>query len=205
MAMILPLLLLVIILGIFASLMREGLWSSLLVLFNITLAGLVATNFYEPVATMLTKQIPKGTMFWDLIAVWGLFAIAYLVFRTATNQVSKFKVKFQKPIEMAGGYFFAIWAGYVFVCFTAMTLHMAPLARDFMWGGFKPENPIFFGLKPDRQWLGFVQMLSRGSLARMTDEAKPEQYIFDPQGSFMPKYATRRHNYELDNTITGVK
>jgi uncharacterized membrane protein required for colicin V production len=205
MAMIFPVLLLVLIIGIFASMMREGLWSSLLALFNVIFAALLATNFFEPVARLLTNYMPSGTMFWDFVAVWGLFAVAYLALRTATDQVSKFKVRFKKPIDMGGGYLLSLWTGYVFVCFTAMTLHMAPLARDFMWGGFHPENAIFFGLKPDRQWLGFVQMVSRGSLARWTDESEAEKYVFDPKGEFMPKYATRRAIYEKTDTFTGVR
>ncbi len=46
----LPLLLLVMMVGIFASLMREGMWSNALVFVNVVVAGLVATNFFEPVA-----------------------------------------------------------------------------------------------------------------------------------------------------------
>jgi uncharacterized membrane protein required for colicin V production len=205
MSMIFPTLLLVLIIGIFASLMREGLWSSLLALFNVLLAGLLATNFYEPVAKLLTGYMRTGTMFWDFVAAWGLFALALLLLRTATDQVSKYRVRFKKPIDMIGGYFFALWTGWVFVCFTAMTLHMAPLARNFMWNGFRPENAIFFGLKPDRQWLGFVQLVSRGSLARRADDSNPEKYVFDPKAEFMPKYATRRSIYETTDTFTGLR
>jgi hypothetical protein len=86
-----------------------------------------------------------------------------------------------------------------------MTFHTAPLAREFMWKGFRPEDAVFFGLKPDRQWLGFVQMVSRGSLARMVDETAPEKYVFDPRAEFMPKYASRRGQYELVDTVTGVR
>jgi hypothetical protein len=144
MSMLFPLVLVVMMVGIFASMLREGLWSSLLTLMNTLLAALLATNFFEALATLMTKYVPSGTMFWDIVAVWGIFALAFLVLRAATDQLSKVRVRFKRPIDLAGGYFFAIWTAYVMIAFTTMTLHTAPLGRNFMWGGFKAENPIFF-------------------------------------------------------------
>lgn len=205
MSMLFPLVLVVMMVGIFASMLREGLWSSLLTLMNTLLAALLATNFFEALATLMTKYVPSGTMFWDIVAVWGIFALAFLVLRAATDQLSKVRVRFKRPIDLAGGYFFAIWTAYVMIAFTTMTLHTAPLGRNFMWGGFKAEDPIFFGLKPDRQWLGFVQLLSQGSLSRVVDENNPEAHVFDPKGMFMPNYATRRDQYERDDSFTAVQ
>lgn len=204
MTMIFPLLMLVLMVGIFASLMREGLWSNLLTLINVTFAALLATNFFEPLATKLTEYVPKGTMFWDMVAIWGIFALAYLVFRSATMQASKWHIKFKKPIDMGGGYFFALWTAYLFMAFTTVSLHTAPLSREPLWSGFRVEDPIFFGMKPDRQWLAFVQLVSRGSLARMVDENQPELHVFDPRGEFMPKYSTRRDRYSQMDTLTGL-
>jgi hypothetical protein len=204
MSVILPLLLIVLTLGIFASLMRDGLWSNLLMLFNVITAGLVAMTFFEPVAALLTKQVPKGTLFWDIVALWGLFAATLGVLRAITDRVSRIRVRFKSPIEMVGGYVLALAVAYVGMTFAATTLHTAPLARNFLWGGFRPEDPLLFGLKPDRQWLAFVQMVSRGSLARLTDEGDEEKYIFDPKAEFMPKYASRRSKYEETTTFTGL-
>jgi uncharacterized membrane protein required for colicin V production len=205
MSMLFPIACLVLMVAVFASLMQQGLWGNVLNFFNTVTAALLATNFFEPVASYLTKMVPSGTMFWDFVSIWLVFSLALLVLKMATDQLSKVKVRFRKPVDMAGGYFFAIWTAYVFLAFTTATLHTAPLSREFMWGGFRPEDPVFFGLKPDRQWLAFVQTVSRGSLARMTDEEHPEQYIFDPRGEFMPKYATRREKYGRETTFTGVR
>jgi uncharacterized membrane protein required for colicin V production len=196
MTIILPLLLVVMMVGIFAALMREGLWSNAIALVNVIVAGLVATNFFEPLAAFLTKQWPKMSIFTDILALWALFAVTYLVLRVLTDLTSKFRVRFKKPIEDIGNYALALAVAYVAICFTTMTLHTVPLARNFLWKGFRPEDPLLFMLKPDRQWLGFTQMVSGGSLARMTSEKQPEQYLFDPKGEFMPKYASRREQYE---------
>ena len=198
-----PLLLIVVMLAIFASIMRDGLWSNLLMLINVITAGLVAMTFFEPVAAFLTKQLPKGTLFWDMIALWVLFAASLGVMRAITDFVSKFRVRFKPPVEMVGGYVLALAVAYVGMAFAATTLHTAPLARNFLRGSFRPEDPLLFGLKPDRQWLAFVQMVSRGSLARLTDEKDAEKYVFDPKAEFMPKYASRRTKYEQTTTFTG--
>jgi len=108
--------------------------------------------------------------------------------------VSKFKIKFPKTIELAGNYGFAALTGWVLVCFTTMTLHTAPLAKDFAFGGFKPESPTFFGLYPDRLWLGFVQKMSYGELSSGRE--------FDPAGDLMFRYAERRAQFERNNGLT---
>lgn len=205
MSYFLPLLLLVVMVGIFASLMREGLWSNAITFINVAIAGLVATNFFEPVAEYFDAKMPSGTFFWDLIALWLVFAATFGVLRLATDNVSKVAVRFKKPLEMLGGYFFAILTAWVFLCFLAMTLHTAPLSREFFFGGFRAESPIFFGMKPDRLWLAWVQKLSRGPYDRMqtAEERKAEAYVFDPKAEFMPKYATRRVQYSRTDTFSG--
>ena len=55
--------------------------------------------------------------------------------------------------------------------------------REFAFGGFKPETGYFFGLYPDRMWLGFVQRMSRGPYYR------DSKHQFDPQGEFLFRYA----------------
>lgn len=205
MTILLPLALVVLMVGVFAALMTQGLWGNLLMLFNVVVSGLLAINFYEPIAKYLTGLVPSGTMFWDIIAIWAVFGLALVILKMATDQVSRVKVRFKKPLELAGGYLLAACTAYVFMAFAALTLHLAPLSRDFMWGGFRAEDPIFFGFSPDRQWLGFTQLVSRGSLARLTEEGKPEQYLFDPKGELMPKYASRREKYEKTETLTGLK
>jgi len=204
MAVILPLLLIVLMLGIFGSIMRDGLWSNLLMLINVVTAGLVAMTFFEPVAALLTKKVPNGTLFWDMIALWGLFAATLGVMRAVTDLVSKFRVRFKPPVEMVGGYVLAFAVAYVGMAFAATTLHTAPLSREFLWAGFRAQDPLLFGLKPDRQWLAFVQMVSQGSLARLTDGKNAEQYVFDPKAEFMPKYASRRSKYEQTTTFSGI-
>jgi uncharacterized membrane protein required for colicin V production len=180
-------------------LFKQGIWNNSLRLVNVVTAALLATNFWEPVASWLSSWQPAGTYYWDFAALWGLFAVFSLVFRAATDAASRVKVKFLKSADRVGGPIAALLVGWALVCFTAMTLHTAPLAREPFFGSFQPEREVFLGLlSPDRYWLGFVQKMSMGQFSRSADEReiKSEKYVFDPQGEFLLKYATRRAKLE---------
>jgi hypothetical protein len=184
-----------------ALMVNSGLWNNAITLFNTLTAALLATNFWEPLADWLDKQAPSYTYFWDFLAFWLVFGLSMVVFRAATDSLSRVTVRFKKPVDMAGGIFFACWTGWVMVCFATTTLHTAPLARNFLSGQFQrdPEIRMFFGLAPDRQWLGLAQSLSTGSLGR----SNPDAHKFDPRGEFILKYGERRAKFEtiLDNRV----
>ena len=195
MTIVLPLLLAVLFIGVFASTFNEGLWSNALTLFNMITAALLAMNFFEPVAKMFDKQMPSGTNYWDIVALWLIFVLSFGVMRTATDFASRVRLKFFKPVDVAGSVFFSLWIGCVTVCFTLASLHTAPLSRNFM--SFRPEDSAFFGyLAPDRSWLAFTQSMSKGTFSRMRSDTDPPEIFFDPKGEFMIKYASRREAYE---------
>ncbi len=197
----LTLLLFVIFIACVGCLYTEGMWGNAIRLINVVTAALLATNFWEPTAAWLegySETFATYTYLWDFLALWGLFGIFMVIFRAATDLLSRVKVRFLKLADRIGSVVFAAWIGWVMVCFTAMTLHTAPLARDFMGGAFKPEQRAANSWSPEIKWLGFVQKMSRGQFCRSATEQqwKDEKYVFDPHGLFMPKYATRRANLE---------
>ncbi len=154
----------------------SGLWSNLLLLFNVLLAGLLATNYYEKLAAYLDKEMPSFTYLWDFVALWLIFAVSAGVLRAFTDLVSRVKVKFRKPVEMIGSIFLACWIGWIMVCFTAFSLHTAPLARNFLGGGFQPtpQSSMFLGLAPDRRWMSFAHKMSRPDSGSLAAGGKPE-------------------------------
>lgn len=68
-------------------------------------------------------------------------------------------------LDQVGRWFFGALTGYVTMAILLTALHTAPLPREFM--GFKPERSNFFGMAPDRQWLGFVQYVTEKPFARI--------------------------------------
>lgn len=187
--MVLSLLLAIILFICFAMLFREGLWNNALTVVNALFAGLVASSFWEPVATWLEGLLPGGTYLWDFVSLWLIFCVTFLVLRTLTDLISRSRVRFKKPVDSTGSILFALWIGWIMVSFAGMALHTAPLAEHFLGFYEQPEQKIFLNMMaPDRQWLGFAQQLSKGSMAR----GNP----FDPQGQFIRTYAKRRNEYE---------
>jgi hypothetical protein len=108
------------------------------------------------------------------------------------------KVRFLKIADQIGSVVFALLVGWALVAFTLTTLHTAPLARNFMFGGFRPGEGMFLGMAPDKQWLGFVQQVSKGSFSRGTP------VVFDPGGRFMANYAIRRSNLQSQAETNGT-
>lgn len=196
--MLLVLIYLLILAACIGFLYAEGLWSNALRLINVVMAALLAMNFFEPLARWLYGQAPSFTYFLDFLSLWGLFCLFLLIFSTITNLTSRVKVKFLKLADRIGSVFFAAWVGWVMVCFTATTLHTAPLAREPFGGAFVPESRAASSLSPDMLWLGFMQEESSGAFCRLADERewKEERYVFDKDADFMLRYATRRAKLE---------
>jgi hypothetical protein len=208
MSSILTILLFIILLATVGVLYTDGLWSNMVRLINVVTAGLLAFNFFEPVARWLDDWNSSYTYFWDFLSLWVLFAVMMTILTLATNQVSKVKVRYIKLADQIGGAFFAVWIGWVLVCFTLASLHTAPLAKNFLFGGFLTGNEerMFLGFAPDRQWLGLMQKESMGAFARSAtpEEEKQEKFVFDPGADFMPNYAARRDALEKQVSKTGA-
>jgi len=181
--------LIVVFMACVGFLYTEGMWGNALRLINVVTAALLATSLWEPLAGFLEGSISKRfSYFWDFIALWVLFIFFLLVFRLATKFASKVNVKFLGLANRIGGAVFAVWIGWVMVCFTLMTLHTAPLKANFLFGGFKYEDEerMFFELAPDRLWLGYMERMSKGPFSRSTPR------VFDEEHKFIPKYGARR-------------
>lgn len=192
MGWLLPFIMLLIMFAVVATSYGEGMWSNAIKLINVVTAALLATNYFEPLARWLDGWQPSYTYLWDFLSLWFLFSFFMLIFRLLTDTLSRVKVRFLKIADRIGSGILSVWIGWVMICFTLMTLHTAPLSKNFLFGGFKTgtEERMMLGLAPDRLWLGFMQQMSQKAFARSTPRG------FDPNADFMPKYATRRANLE---------
>jgi hypothetical protein len=208
--MYLDIVLLLVFFAVLGSLVREGLWSNAIKLFNVMTAAMLATNYFEPLADWLTSKWPTFTYVWDILALWGIFGAVLSLLQTITSRVSHVQVRFRKPVESAGGIFFACWVGWLMICFTTFTLHLAPLSRSFLGGTFQaePDSSMFFGLAPDRKWLAFMHTMSLdGSLAKSRAEGDTQTNVFDPNADFIFKYGASRERFEhqLDIRTRGTR
>jgi hypothetical protein len=146
--MITNIILLAVFGAVLVALWREGLWASIVMLFNLLLAATVATRLLPVVVPVVEPRLTSYTYFVDALVLWGLFAVLVAVARGVTDHVSKTRVRFHKPVERFGTPLAAALAAWVAMAFTAAALHTAPLPRNVV-----PGSGMFFGLAPDRGWL----------------------------------------------------
>lgn len=179
-----------------AMIFNEGLWGAAIMFVNVMLSAMIATNFYEPLSTWLDKQDKSYTYLVDFVAVWAIFCLTLVILRVITDKLSRYRVRFKKPVDIGGGVFFAAWIGWIMVQFTLFTMHVSPLARNFFGGDFQPDadSKMFMGTAPDRNWMALMHKMGKeGSLG--TGEA------FDPQGDFVLRYGFRREAFEGEKSL----
>ena len=221
-----------IMIACIAFLWNEGLWGNAITLINVVLAALIATNYFEPLASFIEGKsawVRKWPPMLDFFCIWLIFCVAFAIMRGMTDKLTTTKVKFKGVVELAGRTTLAVVVSYVFMSFTCMTLHLAPLAENSFGGSFHrasigdphkinegeddefetdkylPTNFLF--LAPDRQWLTFVAYLS---WRRADDEIFNGplarwwgQRTFDPESRFLFKNGARRRMYERHNKVHG--
>lgn len=194
MSFLLPILLILVAVFVVAFTYRDGFWNNVLRFINALFAVLVAVNFWEPLAGILENMYAGATYFWDFLSLWALFCLTYTLLNLATISVSRVKVRFKMVLDQAAGITASVLTGWLLMAFVTLTLHTAPLAERFMFGGFDPQARLVFGMGPDRMLLAFCKFLSRGSLSRPLGDGQVNE--FDPNYEFINKYALRRKTYE---------
>ncbi|MFM8292887.1 MAG: hypothetical protein ACKOC4_14480 [Planctomycetia bacterium] len=186
--MIVNLILLAVFVTVSFALWKEGIWGSLVMLCNVLVAASAATAWYEWVVAFLEPRLPSYGYLLDFVAVWGLFCLVLLGLREATDRISRTKVRLRRPVELFGGPLVAALVAWVMTCFTAATLHVAPLPRDLVQPA--PESRMFFGLAPDRKWLAWVRGATLGGPFAVPGSA------FDKDADFIIRCADRRKRLE---------
>ena len=194
-----------------------GLWSNMITLMVLTLSGLIATNYYEPLAAWLDKPVIGGpaainvmgeyTYLLDFIAFWAILLICLLLFRGLTDLLSRHRVRFNQWVELAGRSVLAIWVAWLFVCLVAFSLQLSPLPAGAVQAS--PSGRMML-IGPDRIWLGFMQSRSRGALARgkftelprHEDDAEKNTEPFDSNADLIYKYRSRRDTLD---SVPGIR
>lgn len=164
---------LVAILGLVTYLVaQDGPWNAILTMFAVIFGGLLAMNFFEPLAAFVGKQIPSQETRADFLCLMGLFALFVFLIRTGLEQLAPSNLELPDLAYKIGQWGFGLLTGYITIAILQTSLHTAPLPRKFL--GFNPSitpdnrpKPSFFGFcSPDVQWLGFTQHVTEHIFAR---------------------------------------
>jgi hypothetical protein len=192
--------LLLIVVAVAWCVAGEGAWGAGLTFLCVVFAGLLAMNFFEPIADFLDRNVSAVQDYSDVAALVGLFTLFTFLGRLATDNISPTEIEFDGRVHNAARWLFGVATGYATMAILLTALHTAPLPRSFI--GFSPERSNFFdSLAPDRQWLGFTQHVSEKVLktGRVFDGPKFKMPGTDQEywPSFPIRYATRRQDYAL--------
>jgi len=159
----------------------------------VMLSGLVAFNFYEPLAEyldpMVTGTFLEGTE--DALSLAGLFALTAALLRMLIDNMADQDVEMSAvPQQVASGVVGAA-TGYLLSGFLTVMLSTLPLPEKFL--GHDPlaglEEPMGLTkvLPGDRVWLSLMHRAG-GQGAFGTGDSG----TFDPDGTFPLRHAHRR-------------
>jgi hypothetical protein len=170
----------------------EGVFTAFLMCCNVIGAGLVAFNFWEPLADLLEPSF-RGTFlggYEDGLSLVLLFSVTLAFLRLLTNNLANTRIEFDERVQTVGGAFFGVVTGYLTAGFLVCVLQTMPFHQKFL--GFDAKfDPQQAGLRrvlpPDRVWLA---MMSRASLVAFSNG--DENPTFDQSGSFEARYARYR-------------
>jgi hypothetical protein len=177
------------------SFFREGLLTALTMLVNVFLAGLVAFNFWEPLASGMESSLQGSLLegYEDSLCLFALFVITLGALRLVTNSLASTELQLPALVQQIGSIAVALLTGYLLAGFLVCMMQTLPWGRNFL--GFDPtadaDAPkLRRFMPPDRVWLALMHRAGAGPLSQ------PDATTFDPEGSFEMRYARERRKAE---------
>jgi hypothetical protein len=183
----------------------EGAVTACAMFCNTVLAGLIAFNFWEPLADVVGPTL-NGTFlagFEDAFCLIALFAIPLGLLRLTTNSLTNKRVELPMAVQTVGGVLFGLATGYLTAGFLLCMLQTLPWHENFMHFDARydsgSEQAVRRVMPPDRVWLA---LMYRAGAVPFCNEEDPRQanssnrYLryqtFDQYGSFELRYARYR-------------
>jgi len=191
------LLTLLVLAAVAFAMLNQGLLAAISAVFNVVLAGMVAFTLYEPMAEALGDFL-RGTAFAaseDALSLALLFAAAYAALRYTADALTPLELELPARLQQVASGVAGAVAGYLLSGFLVVMVSTLPLSEKFL--GYEPtienvEPPMRRYVPADRVWLGLMQHLSKSTLLGSGAEAG----VFDPEGTFVLRYAKKRRTPE---------
>src|SRR4051812_42741324 len=151
MDMLVNLIFAVLIVGMTYALSSEGLWGACLMFFNVLFGGLIAFNFYEPLAKLLADNVPLLSGFADTLCLLSLFIVSTFILRLTTETLAPAMVRFPAPIYHLGRLVFAFGCSAITLAILLLGYETAPVHKKIFFAiDYKAKVP--FGMGLERQW-----------------------------------------------------
>jgi hypothetical protein len=167
--------------------------------FNVVFAGMIAFNFYEPLAALL-DQTGINWGFSDTLCLLLLFIVSVVALRLITETLAPAMVRFPTPIYHVGRLIFGLAGACVTVAILLVAYECAPVHKK-LFTAFEYDAKPPFGLGLDHQWLGFFQRETGGAFAQY-NAGSPDPFhdygrgqrikLFDPRGEWLINHQNAR-------------
>jgi hypothetical protein len=209
--MLLTCLTLVIMLAVGYAYLREGVFTACTMFVNVLLAGLVAFNFWEPIADLLDPNFGDSFLhgYEDCICLVALFALTLGALRFCTNALGRTELQYPQWLRRGGGFLFGMGIGYLVSGFLLCVLQTLPWHENFMFFDPSIDASSARGMRrilpPDRVWLALMCRAGAYTFANDEDDsalatadssegspAIKKYRTFDKYGSFELRYARYR-------------
>jgi uncharacterized membrane protein required for colicin V production len=191
----------VIIMGVVAyAFWREGPLTAFAMCVNVVLAGLLAFNFFEPIADLLDSSFEDtfadGTQ--DALAMMLIFLPVLALLRFITNSIANTHMEYPPILYRGGAVVFGLVTGYLVSGFLVCVLQTLPLQQNFL--SFEVDepgksHPLRKVLPPDVVWLAMMHRVS-------DDRRLGWEGQFDPNCNFELRYLRYRR---FDESGTPLK
>jgi hypothetical protein len=187
------------------ALFREGIFTAFCMMFNVFMSGIVAFNFWEPLARMLEPPLSGSFLqgFEDFLILIALFSLTFGFLRTTTNYIANNLIEYAPSVQSGGAAVCGLVSGYLMAGFLVCALQTLPWHKNFM--GFDAtyqggsQSAFRRVLPPDRVWLAL--MYRAGAYALNSDEDPrysnapslfDKNFTFDKFGTFEMRYEQYR-------------
>ena len=174
---------------------RQGVLSAFVMAFNVFLAGLVAFNFFEPIAAELDPMLAGSFLhgYEDSFCLVVLFSATLGFLRWATNALIRTVVDYPPVVQQGGAVLFGMMTGYLVAGFLLCVAQTMPFEEHFLNFDAQvdrdaPSAKVRAILPPDRVWLALMHRASESDHYLSWEENNS----FDPHGEFELKYRTHR-------------
>jgi hypothetical protein len=185
-----------LIAGMTYAVSAEGVWGAALMFFNVLFGGVIAFNFYEPLAKLLADAVPFIAGYTDMLCLFALFIVATFLLRLATDSLAPSLIRYPAALDQPGRFVFALGASAMLIAILLLALHAGPLHRK-IFGVIDYKSKTPFGLGLDRRWLALFQHTTGQVFTTTSTERDPfGQYdytkVFDPRAEWLLNHQEAR-------------
>jgi len=183
----------ILLMGIIAyAFWREGPLTAFAMCANVLIAGLLAFNFWEPIADAFDSSFGdtflEGTE--DALAMMVIFLLVLMLLRWITNSIASTHMEYPPVLYRGGSMFFGLVTGYLLAGFLLCVMLTLPVQPSFLL--FEPYEPGKSStwrkvLPPDVVWLAMMR--------RASDEKRlGSDDVFDPHANYELRYGRFRRS-----------